>query len=143
MQQAGHVSVIPERSEQGGHRLEVELEVVAALLVDLPGMGLHRERERSGLHDRISHCRTPSARFAIAFPAAYGHWHQSPGITDTQTGHLFYARFVRILISTWPAHGHLLPLLPLARAAEKQGHEVVVASGAEGVAEAHRRGLRT
>jgi hypothetical protein len=50
---------------------------------------------------------------------------------------------VRILISTWPAHGHLLPLLPLARAAEKRGHEVVVASGAEGVAEARRRGLRT
>ncbi|HST81963.1 MAG TPA: glycosyltransferase [Kineosporiaceae bacterium] len=50
---------------------------------------------------------------------------------------------MRILISTWPAHGHLLPLLPLVRAAEKQGHEVVVASGAEGAAEARRRGLST
>lgn len=50
---------------------------------------------------------------------------------------------VRVLISTWPAHGHLLPLLPLARAAQRAGDEVVVASGAEGVAEARRRGLAT
>jgi UDP:flavonoid glycosyltransferase YjiC (YdhE family) len=50
---------------------------------------------------------------------------------------------MRILITTWPAHGHLLPLIPLARAAERAGHEVVVASGAEGVAEAQRRGLET
>ena len=50
---------------------------------------------------------------------------------------------MRILISTWPAHGHLLPIVPLARAAERAGHEVVVASGAEGVAEARRRGLTT
>lgn len=50
---------------------------------------------------------------------------------------------MRILFSTWPAHGHLLPLLPLVRAAERAGHEVVVASGAEGAAEAGRRGLAT
>jgi len=50
---------------------------------------------------------------------------------------------MRVLVSTWPAHGHLLPLLPLIRAAERAGHEVVVASGAEGVAEARRRGLTT
>ena len=48
---------------------------------------------------------------------------------------------VRILISTWPAHGHLLPLLPIARAAERAGHDVVVASGVEGTAEAGRRSL--
>jgi UDP:flavonoid glycosyltransferase YjiC (YdhE family) len=47
----------------------------------------------------------------------------------------------RILFSTWPAHGHLLPLLPLARAALAAGHEVVIASGAEGAAEARRRGF--
>ena len=50
---------------------------------------------------------------------------------------------MRILFSTWPAHGHLLPLLPLARAAERAGHDVVVASGVEGAAEAARRGLTT
>jgi UDP:flavonoid glycosyltransferase YjiC (YdhE family) len=50
---------------------------------------------------------------------------------------------MRVLVSTWPAHGHLLPLLPLIRAAQRAGHDVVVASGAEGVAEARRRGLRT
>src|SRR5689334_11407190 len=47
----------------------------------------------------------------------------------------------RVLISTWPAHGHLLPLLPLARAAERAGHEVIIASGAEGAGEARRRGF--
>jgi len=50
---------------------------------------------------------------------------------------------MRVLFSTWPAHGHLLPLLPLIRAAERGGHDVVVASGAEGVAEARRHGLAT
>jgi UDP:flavonoid glycosyltransferase YjiC (YdhE family) len=50
---------------------------------------------------------------------------------------------MRVLVSTWPAHGHLLPLLPLVRAAQRAGHDVVVASGAEGVAEARRRGLTT
>lgn len=49
---------------------------------------------------------------------------------------------MRVLISTWPAHGHLLPMLPLARAAQRAGHEVVVASGAEGVAEARRRAVK-
>jgi UDP:flavonoid glycosyltransferase YjiC (YdhE family) len=48
---------------------------------------------------------------------------------------------MRILFSTWPAHGHLLPMLPLIRAAQRAGDEIVVASGAEGVAEARRRGL--
>lgn len=50
---------------------------------------------------------------------------------------------MKILISTWPAHGHLLPLVPLARAAERAGHSVVIASGSEGVAEARRRGFVT
>jgi UDP:flavonoid glycosyltransferase YjiC (YdhE family) len=50
---------------------------------------------------------------------------------------------MRVLVSTWPAHGHLLPLLPMIRAAQRAGHEVVVASGAEGVAEAARRGIAT
>lgn len=38
--------------------------------------------------------------------------------------------FVRILFTTAPAVGHLLPLLPLARAARDRGHEVVIAGGA-------------
>ena len=50
---------------------------------------------------------------------------------------------MRILFSAYPAHGHLLPLLPLAKAADRAGHQVVVASGAEGVDEAARRGLPT
>ncbi|MET0324270.1 MAG: glycosyltransferase [Ilumatobacteraceae bacterium] len=48
---------------------------------------------------------------------------------------------MRILISTWPAHGHLLPMLPVARAAQRSGHDVVVASGAEMAGEARRRGF--
>ena len=48
---------------------------------------------------------------------------------------------MRILLSTVPAHGHLLPLLPLADAAKRSGHDVVVATGREGVIEAVRRGF--
>ena len=47
----------------------------------------------------------------------------------------------RVLFSTWPAHGHLLPMLPLARPPSGAGHDVVIASGAEGAAEARRRGF--
>jgi UDP:flavonoid glycosyltransferase YjiC (YdhE family) len=48
---------------------------------------------------------------------------------------------MRVLISTWPAPGHLLPMLPLARAAERAGHDVVIASGTECADEARRRGF--
>jgi UDP:flavonoid glycosyltransferase YjiC (YdhE family) len=36
---------------------------------------------------------------------------------------------MRILFSSTPGLGHLLPMLPLARAARKRGHDVVIASG--------------
>jgi UDP:flavonoid glycosyltransferase YjiC (YdhE family) len=38
---------------------------------------------------------------------------------------------VRILFASWPAHGHLLPMVPLIRAAQRAGHQVVVSSGAD------------
>jgi UDP:flavonoid glycosyltransferase YjiC (YdhE family) len=48
---------------------------------------------------------------------------------------------MRVLLSTWPAHGHVLPMMPLAQAAQRAGHDVVVASGIEGAVEAERRGV--
>lgn len=36
---------------------------------------------------------------------------------------------MRILITSWPAYGHLYPMLPIARAAQHAGHEVVIATG--------------
>jgi UDP:flavonoid glycosyltransferase YjiC (YdhE family) len=59
----------------------------------------------------------------------------------TGRAEIWSPRRVRILISTWPAHGHLLPMLPIARAARHAGHDVVIASGAEMAAEARRRGF--
>jgi UDP:flavonoid glycosyltransferase YjiC (YdhE family) len=55
---------------------------------------------------------------------------------------------MRVLFASWPGYGHLLPMVPLIRAAQQGGHEVVVSSGADmsaligqlGVA-AHRSGL--
>jgi len=38
---------------------------------------------------------------------------------------------VRILITSWPAWGHLFPMFPLARAAQLAGHDLVFASGAD------------
>ena len=55
---------------------------------------------------------------------------------------------MRILFGAWPAYGHLLPMLPLIRAAQRAGHEVVVSSGADMAAtigglgvRAHRSGV--
>jgi UDP:flavonoid glycosyltransferase YjiC (YdhE family) len=36
---------------------------------------------------------------------------------------------VKILFGSWPAYGHLLPMVPMIRAAQRAGHEVVVSSG--------------
>ncbi len=38
---------------------------------------------------------------------------------------------MRVLVTAGPAYGHLFPLLPLAGAARRAGHEVVIATGAE------------
>jgi UDP:flavonoid glycosyltransferase YjiC (YdhE family) len=55
---------------------------------------------------------------------------------------------MRLLFGSWPGYGHLLPMVPLIRAAQQGGHDVVVTSGADmsavigrlGVA-AHRSGV--
>ena len=38
---------------------------------------------------------------------------------------------MRILFGSWPAYGHLLPMVPLLRAVQRAGHQVVVSSGAD------------
>jgi UDP:flavonoid glycosyltransferase YjiC (YdhE family) len=38
---------------------------------------------------------------------------------------------MRILFGSWPAYGHLMPMVPLIRAAQQGGHEVVVTSGGD------------
>ena len=48
---------------------------------------------------------------------------------------------MRILFTSNPLVGHWLPMLPLARAAEASGHEVVVAAGPDVVPDIDRRGL--
>src|SRR5215217_172447 len=55
---------------------------------------------------------------------------------------------MRILFGSWPGYGHLLPMVPMIRAAQHGGHDVVISSGADmtaligrlGVA-AHRSGV--
>ena len=48
---------------------------------------------------------------------------------------------MRILLTSNPLVGHWLPMLPLARAAQAAGHEVVVAAGPNVVPDIERRGL--
>jgi hypothetical protein len=48
---------------------------------------------------------------------------------------------MRLLVSTCPAVGHLLPLLPVARAARERGHEVRIAAGASIVPIVERTGF--
>lgn len=38
---------------------------------------------------------------------------------------------MRILFVAWPGYGHLLPMVPLIRAAQRGNHDVVVSSGAD------------
>jgi UDP:flavonoid glycosyltransferase YjiC (YdhE family) len=48
---------------------------------------------------------------------------------------------VRILFSSSPLTGHLLPMLPLAAAARRAGHQVIIATGPDLRAEIERRGF--
>jgi UDP:flavonoid glycosyltransferase YjiC (YdhE family) len=48
---------------------------------------------------------------------------------------------VRILVTAEPSFGHVNPVLPLARAAQRAGHDVVVATGAEMTDHVRRHGL--
>ncbi len=48
---------------------------------------------------------------------------------------------VRILFSSSPLTGHLLPMLPLAGAARRAGHEVIIATGPDLSDEIERRGF--
>jgi UDP:flavonoid glycosyltransferase YjiC (YdhE family) len=47
----------------------------------------------------------------------------------------------RVLITSCPAYGHVLPMLPLIRAAERAGHDVRVATGPDLVGPLTTRGL--
>jgi len=50
---------------------------------------------------------------------------------------------MRILFTACPGYGHAWPLLPLARTAQRRGHEVVFATGPDLAPELVRRGLTT
>ena len=47
----------------------------------------------------------------------------------------------RVLFTSCPAYGHVLPMLPLIRAAERAGHDVRVATGPDLVPPLTTRGL--
>ena len=49
---------------------------------------------------------------------------------------------MRVLVATLPLWGHLQPLLPLASALERHGHEVVWATGPDACARVESRGFR-
>jgi UDP:flavonoid glycosyltransferase YjiC (YdhE family) len=50
---------------------------------------------------------------------------------------------MRILCTSNPLVGHWLPMLPLARAAQEAGHDVVIATGPDAVPEIERRAFAT
>ena len=50
-------------------------------------------------------------------------------------------RPLRVLFTGVPAYGHLLPMLPMMRAATRAGHDVRVATGRDMVDAMRRRGL--
>jgi UDP:flavonoid glycosyltransferase YjiC (YdhE family) len=49
---------------------------------------------------------------------------------------------MRLLVVSWPGYGHLLPMVPLIRAARARGVEVVVSTGADLGPTAERLGVR-
>lgn len=49
---------------------------------------------------------------------------------------------MRLLVVSWPGYGHLLPMVPLIRAARARGAEVVVSTGADLGPAAERLGVR-
>ncbi|MGQ0779233.1 MAG: glycosyltransferase [Pseudonocardiales bacterium] len=62
------------------------------------------------------------------------HAHTTPLDTELEL-------FMRILITSWPAYGHLYPMLPIARAAQHAGHDVVLATGPDLAPHLEQRGF--
>lgn len=50
---------------------------------------------------------------------------------------------MKILFSAWPGYGHLLPMVPLVRAAQRAGHEAVITTGPDLASYASSLGLVT
>ena len=50
---------------------------------------------------------------------------------------------MKILFSAWPGYGHVLPMVPLVRAAQRAGHDVVVSTGPDLVPYASSLGVRS
>lgn len=50
---------------------------------------------------------------------------------------------MRVLFTAWPGYGHLMPMLPLARAARDAGHDVVIATGPDLAGQMQLRGFAT
>ena len=50
---------------------------------------------------------------------------------------------MKILFSAWPGYGHVLPMVPLLRAAQRAGHEVVMSTGPDLVPYTSSLGLRS
>ncbi|MGQ0777711.1 MAG: glycosyltransferase [Pseudonocardiales bacterium] len=66
--------------------------------------------------------------------ALRAHAHTTPLDTELEL-------FIRILITSWPAYGHLYPMLPVARAAQHAGHELVLATGPDLAPHVEQRGF--
>jgi UDP:flavonoid glycosyltransferase YjiC (YdhE family) len=50
---------------------------------------------------------------------------------------------MKILFSAWPGYGHLLPMVPLVRAAQRAGHDVTIATGPDLTSYASTLGVST
>ena len=50
---------------------------------------------------------------------------------------------MRVLVATLPLWGHIQPLLPLATALQRRGHELVWASGPDACPRIERLGIKT
>jgi UDP:flavonoid glycosyltransferase YjiC (YdhE family) len=50
---------------------------------------------------------------------------------------------MKILFSAWPGYGHVLPMVPLVRAAQRAGHDVAISTGPDLVPYASSLGVRS
>ena len=110
--------VTPEEDERierehfrAGVPLRRVLEVVPWVLHELP----------PGARDRVLDLTGPAYRGMWLSPAA--------GSRDATGGRCVMSDRMRLLFTASPAYGHLLPLLPMLRAATTAGHDVRLATG--------------
>ena len=88
-------------------------------------------------------CVRPVTAVTSLLNISTGGGQSSGGKEALDAERMSWSCIMRILITSWPAYGHLYPMLTIARAAQRAGHDVLIATNPEMAVHVEQRGFVT